>query len=164
MPTHQDKGECPVTLHKQPVALYVPLETHTEGLGAWWYWQGQRLVKANFRPSRQQVAAHQSQRFSPAGLPQVLVACGRKGAFKKKKGCPPIYNGEKEWPLTFQGLYRSEGMAVSCSPAGRHGVVNTSDTEHPERFIFLSNILSPRGSGKGKNLNWTRHFTGVSPS
>lgn len=88
MPTHQDKGECPVTLHKQPVALYVPLETHTEGLGAWWYWQGQRLVKANFRPSRQQVAAHQSQRFSPAGLPQVLVACGRKGAFKKKKRVP----------------------------------------------------------------------------
>lgn len=146
------------------MASYVPLETQTPVSRESWCEVRERLSKTNLRHRFSRLVSrlqlHPSKRFSPADLPQVLIVCL---FFFLKKGGPTNIQ-RKKWPLTFQRQCRSEGMAVSCSPPGRCGVVNTSDTAHPERFILLSNILSPRGRGKGKNLNWTRHFVGVRPS
>lgn len=100
---------------------------------------------------------HQRKWFSPLGLPQVLLCAGRRVPFKN----------------TLAHQQRMEKKAdplppSKCNADLKRGTVlwslSHSQQAHPEIFILLSNTLSPRRRGNGKNLNRTRHFVEVSQS
>lgn len=100
---------------------------------------------------------HQRKWFSPLGLPQVLPLCRKKVPFKN----------------TLAHQQRMEKKADPLPPSRcnadlKGGAVlwSLSHTQqaHPEISILLSNTLSPRRRGNGKNLNRIRHLVEVSQS
>lgn len=92
------------------------------------------------------------------GNDSLLLASLRSSFVQEEYPRPPTENGEEGWPLPPSRCNADlKGGAVLWS-------LSHTQQAHPEIFILLSNTLSPRRRGNGKNLNQTRHFVEVSQS